>query len=1073
MLHNPCFLWFQRAKAPCLSPLLLRQGDLSPCSKVMQRGYKIFKISVDFPLGFFFEFLYDSPSASDSTQIASTMNWTKFMTSFVAAQRFALPFCVFFLAANAALADPEDAVKIENGVFLKDAVLTIGEDEDGYPVNVEYNIDPTIPELKDLILKGIAIKEGSVLQVLHDTTLQLDKNAVISAQEGGILRLFSSYSTTIHAWEDSEGGGDYTGGVPIFLDGGIIQIHEGSGSVFSGDALAVVVRWKGGTIDVDAGLTFESGGIYDYIYDHSSQAGDLEKIGDGIWQVGTVSMEGRLSVLEGTVEILRTSSIAELYVGKLDNLQENVLFTGTVNFEVDAEIGKLNIFAGEVNVQDDAALTITGGGGIKGTLNVGHLKLTGGTLTFDEGEHNIGKITIEQGATLDMKDGTSIVLNTENAEDILVQGTLKISSDAVEFDKEDEPIYITLDGNTDGPSNIVRSTLEIVRSDPDTDTPEEFGSDAFHIEVLGTGRIVVEENVAFTSGQIVYGTDDEEKVDWAHLVVSGGGTFKPGKVDIGKGDLILVEIGTTMVTSGSIDAGRFISESGTKLIAGGDADFIAVQIAGKYDGGGHNLTLQQGGWVGGYVTNVDTLKLGAGSHIFLTISEEFDAPIISVETWTFDDPTSTKIQVSGGVSDFYENLIQVKSGDLTDLLTALNASGTALYHPVWTAATDGKHLDLTLTIYSVEGYIKSEWNKKGQNIENIGRLLDNVGTRYPEFRTDYLELLTDAQLRKLLQHAMAGELVGNAMRFAMHQPAHTVFRHLDNVAPLRSSFADYGRARGQVREGFNVWFNSYGLAERASGDAGTFDGYNMSRYGFYIGGDIELYKRAVAGVLFGYASPYAKSVLGKVTANDYTAGVYLRMPTVWDISLNTIIGFGSQDYKYKNMGNSTDYDGSSLFASIELSRPFLFADYPDSTGRRQTAARLVPLIAFDFQTASADSFVLYDPFLGNVRIEPENLESTAIRIGLLGEVWRFRTRVQYIRQIAGNDYVTSATSLVGDELAAAVPVRSIRWGKDWVNAGIGYEFLATRHWHIFADYDLELGRRTTSHLGAINAVLKW
>ena len=133
--------------------------------------------------------------------------------------------------------------------------------------------------------------------------------------------------------------------------------------------------------------------------------------------------------------------------------------------------------------------------------------------------------------------------------------------------------------------------------------------------------------------------------------------------------------------------------------------------------------------------------------------------------------------------------------------------------------------------------------------------------------------------------------------------------------------------------------------------------------------------------------------------------------------------------------------------------------------------RLTPLIALDFQTASMDSFVVLNPALGGVRIEPEDLESTSIRVGLLGETLRLRSRVQYIRQIGGKDFVDSRTSLVG--LNQAASVRSTKWGKDWLNVGVGYELLNTRHWRIFADYDFDLGRRTTSHLGSINTVLKW
>jgi len=508
----------------------------------------------------------------------------------------------------------------------------------------------------------------------------------------------------------------------------------------------------------------------------------------------------------------------------------------------------------------------------------------------------------------------------------------------------------------------------------------------------------------------------------------------------------------------TVTAGALIGYENTQVIAHESASFGAINFAGDYDGRGHNLTIQKGGRVAGHITNVDELTLGG--NLLLAV-DNTTTPTISADVWTLSEPKTTQVRVAAGTaSGTYQNVIQV--GDDTSrqaLLAVLQSNKTALYHPDW--MENGTYLDLQLSILTLNDYINNEWGRSGRNIENIGTLLEDVSTRYPELR-ERLEGLSDKELRNILRRAMAGELVGNAARFAMQQPAHTVFRHLDYVAPLRSPFARRS-ARGQVREGYNVWFNAFGQGEHAEKDGNTFDGYNMSRYGFHLGSDIEIYRQAVAGVLFGYASPYVKSDLGRISANDYTAGLYFRTPLISELFLNTMIGFGGQDYSYKGISSKSHFRGNSFFANIELLRPVSFSGY-----------RLTPLVAVDFQTAEMDNLTIHDPMMDvNLRIAPGNLSSTAVRVGLLGELWRLRTRVQYMRQVSGNDFVASRTTVLGDELAAAARIRGTQWGKDWLNVGLGGELLTTRHWHIFADYNFDMGRRTTSHLGSLNTVLRW
>jgi len=300
-------------------------------------------------------------------------------------------------------------------------------------------------------------------------------------------------------------------------------------------------------------------------------------------------------------------------------------------------------------------------------------------------------------------------------------------------------------------------------------------------------------------------------------------------------------------------------------------------------------------------------------------------------------------------------------------------------------------------------------------------------------------------------------LAGNAMRFALQQPSQAVFKHLGETAPLRSPSV----RRGQVREGFNVWFTPFGQAEHAASDAATIDGYDSSRYGFHLGSDVEIYNRAVAGVLFGYTNPNMKNDLGKISANDYTAGLYLRTPTVWEVIANVMVGFGSQDYQYKSTSGSARFRGSSLFASAELSKSLTLP-----------GCRLTPFAAFDFQSAAMDGFVVPNPNIA-VMIDPEDVSQTMFRVGLSGNFWKIRTRAQYMYQIAGGDSVSSRTALAVGDFTPVTHIRSIQWGRDWLNVGIGGELLATRHWHIFADYNFDWGRHTTSHLGSLTTALQW
>jgi len=1157
------------------------------------------------------------------------MNRINHSTTFTAALRSILLLGTLLFTVNVILADEVGAEDVfwwtkylnEDRALVIDG--SVEEEEEPRTIIVTANSSPG--ELTDITIKEatLVIKDGVMLQLMNEGTINIGK--------GGTLSIASTLGTGIFSgtpwWENGEEGGesgeeggeDEEGGeggeeeeeggrndeegeegeengieitrTTLHVDGGTIQITRGEHNVLYADTIDTIIGADGGTIDIAADVTFQSGTLT------GGDEGDILKIGEGTFQVGDVNMGGNFIVTAGTVEFLGTARIGgdfllengivvfnssagifgNFIVGKkeVEETEEEgdpIVHTqeGTVTFHGEAYIAKdftiesgrveflntaridgiLDVREGEVTFGGNAMVgaiksaagtvisgtTVTTDSGeiddeenpistttpkphltiataesvIAGTLkNIGTLQMVKGgeitgiltdidylivgdgyssaTLEFfgnavmGEEEtlfrpHTIGKIGVTWGAVLDLKDGAVIKLgSTETAEitepteteettetattydDLIIEGTLKVSSAALGIYKGDDishpdSTYLTVVGRTDPYSgDVIGGIVEIYKSDPDSEEPEVLIADTLHTQVIGIGKIIVADGVTFQSGRI--GIHSEAA--GAHVIVSGGGTYRAAEVDIGTGYFV-VESGTKMDFLESVRAGVLIGKEDTQINTYGDAvfDMVDLGLFSNYNGNGQNLTMQRGGWVQGNITGVKELRQESGT-LFLRVDKTSE-PTIRAETWTIDDPANTRIRTVGGTTTgYYQKVIELtgEDNDWDQLLAILNGSRTALYRPEWSQSDN--YLNLNLNALSVDKYVRDVWHKRGRNAGNIGKLIENVSARNDAFR-EYLEGLTDAQLQSTLRNALAGELAGNAFRIAMNQPAHTVFRHLDTAVPLRSPFQN---TRGQVREGFHVWFNPYGQAEQAKGDADTLDGYKLSKYGFSLGGDIEIYNRAIFGTFFGYSAPYVTSDLGKISANDYTAGLYLRIPTVWEVVTNMMIGFGSQDYTYKNTSGKSKFRGGSFFGSLELTRSIPIADY-----------RLTPLVALDFQSAMMDNFIV--PGSGSVLVDPGDLSSAVVRVGLLGEIGRFRSRLQYMRQIAGEDVASSQTSIVGD-LSASTEVRGTQWGKDWLNVGVGGEILRTQHWRIFADYNFDAGKRTMSHVGSLNTVLTW
>jgi hypothetical protein len=479
----------------------------------------------------------------------------------------------------------------------------------------------------------------------------------------------------------------------------------------------------------------------------------------------------------------------------------------------------------------------------------------------------------------------------------------------------------------------------------------------------------------------------------------------------------------------------------------------------------------------GNITNSGVFTFSNGTLVIEVADHDstVDTDYTSIKTGTFVlNPANSKVQfnVSGTGERQYKDVIVTDDTTFKSIYegTGVFDVSTALREQKAVFSDDGKTLSIEIKNLTVGNFINSDGRFSGGNARRIAQLFDqlNGSTRY----NGILNSLSGDQLRSVIQNSLGGEIISNATQMSMSvKPFRNVFRHLDETAPLRTPFnyfwgenrtqAPY-QTRGQVREGFNLWFDMYAASEDADSDGETFDGYSASRYGMVVGGDIELYRYAIAGVVLGYGNPSISNDAGKVTADDISFGLYFRTPLVWDIAANLYMGYGSQEYSFKNAGEKKNFNGDSLALSAEFSKELPFS-----------YVSLIPLLAVDFQRASSDEVTVGVPGLGMGAIYgSRNIEQTKIRVGLNGKYKRLRTRLQYGHLMSGDKYVITETAFTGNPIANAA-IRGVNVGEDWFNLGLGGELFKTNHWRFFADYDLDVGKEATSHTGSVNVVFSW
>jgi len=929
------------------------------------------------------------------------------------------------------------------------------------------NSTGTIQQASRIVIEGstavLDLTSGTMVQLTNDTE-ETDIKNDIAILEGGKLRVSSAFGTGIFkgflatAPEEEHDLMATT----LFVDGGTVEIYKGDtestdAETLMANTINAVIGSAGGTINVAENVIFQSGTIT------SSSNGGVVKTGTGTHIVGDVCLrKGVYDVKQGIVEFTGNVEVGTLKgsVGTTIDMTA----TTTQNFMFDNfEIAGLYL-GGEHNLA-------VGVGKVTGTMtNVGNF-IVYDTFDMFGGEHDARTLAVTWG-TFDLKAGAMLQLTNDSSDyDIEVSGKLRFAGaeDTGFFKKDEDENYGTVNLFLDG------GTIE-------TYMPEG-GADYLIAENINTilgesgGYFIVPEGMTFASGSLT------GEASGGHYWKLGEGTHIINGMETNGS--ILVGAGTTILNGGMDETQRATSvviENGAVLeITGG----VALELTGT-------MTIKNGGIItnDGMITT-EILNIAGGTlQLQVMPTELLDGTPLpaTVNTDKLVLGNNAKISLENDLCQLgtytFENIIDVTGSEgITNAhLAILNANQMALYRSEWGRRTteSGDSLDLTVRYLTVHEYAEEIGWKQGNTLTVAGLIDKSIGERLQEESAlmrgfvapvsgsvkeirKALEDLSKEALKTELRAAMAGELIGDAARMVMSTPHKMVFQQLDSV-PTGKPTNRGPFTLGQVKapsSAMRLWLNPYAQSERGDGDSTTFDGYTLTRVGFMLGGDMNLTNQIIAGVVFNYGNPNIKNDLGKVRADDFMIGAYAKIPIYWQITANAMIGYGMQQYTYDGAGGKSKFDGNTIFGSLEFARSFPMMQILNFT----------PVVGIDFQSIGIDDLAVKLPTLDGMAINPDGLTTASLRVGLRGECMRIRTRVQYICQIAGDDYMMSAISLNNYNVSANV--RSVQWGKDWVNVGVGGELVQTQKFRLFADYDLDASKNTVSHLGSLSAVVMW
>ncbi|MDR1925507.1 MAG: autotransporter outer membrane beta-barrel domain-containing protein, partial [Planctomycetaceae bacterium] len=365
---------------------------------------------------------------------------------------------------------------------------------------------------------------------------------------------------------------------------------------------------------------------------------------------------------------------------------------------------------------------------------------------------------------------------------------------------------------------------------------------------------------------------------------------------------------------------------------------------------------------------------------------------------------------------------------------------------------------------SAESY--TEQNNFRNNQTEIAALLDNYASLDAPTRQLLHNINNQQELESLITSLLAPELAADSMQLALSSPYFHVFNHLEKIAGnFTTGNLNDNLYRGQSpclptskwskRE---FWFEGYYRNENVDDDSNAL-GYKTTGGGIMVGVDQKFSNKFIGGLVFGYGNPRSSNGIGRIESDDFTFAVYARTK-IDSFIANTFLGYGHQNYDLRNGTNKAEYNGDSVYVSIEFLKPL----------HLQSGIVLSPLAAIDIQKVWADGVTIPNA-ITPINISSRTLDQTILRFGINSNYQNLRTKLQYGYQIGGDSFASSKVSFVGGTTNRVLT--GVNLGRHNFNAGLGGDFKIGKRTSLFVDYDFDLGERATAHTGQVGAVVRF
>ncbi|HBT75624.1 MAG TPA: hypothetical protein DEB39_01585, partial [Planctomycetaceae bacterium] len=376
----------------------------------------------------------------------------------------------------------------------------------------------------------------------------------------------------------------------------------------------------------------------------------------------------------------------------------------------------------------------------------------------------------------------------------------------------------------------------------------------------------------------------------------------------------------------------------------------------------------------------------------------------------------------------------------------------------------------------------ADFNRLGWNESEVAAALDDVFADGSAMDEEFIRLrntmygsdMTNEGVEYILDQMRGTEMAADALTIALWSPWRTAFNHLSQDQRFLPAAAHDPAYRGQVGtqpvSTKDFWLQGFWRNSDISNDPAGTQSYTLESSGSILGVDKKVTMNTTLGLVMNFTEPRLNSRFGRIRAHDWGMALYAKHFISDSVYVNAYLGFGHQEYDYERYEMAgkyeADYDGNSLYTSVELVRPIFW----------KRGGTLLPLIAFDYQKSWASDFEETGGLFAK-RVTDGELESTQIRFGLnsrwqLREVFSLDTRLQYGRELSNSPYGTVKATFLSAPDAGPMKLHGVDLGVDFLNVGFGGQVYlnACRTIYMFGDYDYDVGNKgvaNTFQLGLV------